>query len=179
MKKYRITYNNGGKLDTDTLDSLHTASMRMQKLFADGCTNLQIEEYEDDITNIVKTYEDACKVLRVEPISRKTNMVMFTSDRDTSEVFTLSILQSANFLALLKLETITAALNEGWKPDWEDKRQTKWSVWYDAEMKKFWFDECSMQSTSSSRLYFKTRDLAEYAAKQFGDLYRQLLIEQF
>ena len=68
------------------------------------------EDYEE-ITDRVKTYEDACKVLGVEPINEQNAKAQgFRSDE----------------IARRKLETIAAALNEGWKPDWNNTDQYKY-----------------------------------------------------
>ena len=77
-----------------------------------------------------------------------------------------------------KLKVITEALNEGWTPDWSDEGQQKWFPWFDFRGGRFVFDAVSYRYTYSilgSRLCFRTRELAEYAGKQFEDLYNQFL----
>lgn len=72
------------------------------------------EDYEE-ITDRVKTYEDACKVLGVEPINEQNAKAQgFRSDE----------------IARRKLETIAAALNEGWKPDWNNTDQYKYYPYF-------------------------------------------------
>lgn len=132
------------------------------------------EDYEE-ITDRVKTYEDACKVLGVEPINEQNAKAQgFRSDE----------------IARRKLETIAAALNEGWKPDWNNTDQYKYYPYFyiqeNAKGKGSAGLSCacaghSASSTAAfvgSRLCFYASRLARYAGNQFTDLYEQILIEK-
>ena len=132
------------------------------------------EDYEE-ITDRVKTYEDACKVLGVEPINEQNAKAQgFRSDE----------------IARRKLETIAAALNEGWKPDWNNTDQYKYyPYFYIQENAKgkgsagLSFAGTSYAAASTyahfgSRLCFYASRLARYASNQFTDLYEQILIEK-
>lgn len=132
------------------------------------------EDYEE-ITDRVKTYEDACKVLGVEPINEQNAKAQgFRSDE----------------IARRKLETIAAALNEGWKPDWNNTDQYKYyPYFYIQENAKgkgsAGLSYASTYHTASytfallgSRLCFYASRLARYASNQFTDLYEQILIEK-
>lgn len=131
------------------------------------------EDYEE-ITDRVKTYEDACKVLGVEPINEQNAKAQgFRSDE----------------IARRKLETIAAALNEGWKPDWNNTDQYKYyPYFYIQENAKgayaglsYASTHCAATYTSAyfgSRLCFYASRLARYAGNQFTDLYEQILIEK-
>lgn len=132
------------------------------------------EDYEE-ITDRVKTYEDACKVLGVEPINEQNAKAQgFRSDE----------------IARRKLETIAAALNEGWKPDWNNTDQYKYyPYFYIQENAKgkgsagLSYALTSYAATNTfayfgSRLCFYASRLARYASNQFTDLYEQILIEK-
>lgn len=132
------------------------------------------EDYEE-ITDRVKTYEDACKVLGVEPINEQNAKAQgFRSDE----------------IARRKLETIAAALNEGWKPDWNNTDQYKYyPYFYIQENAKGKGSAglsyaCTVNAASyssahiGSRLCFYASRLARYASNQFTDLYEQILIEK-
>ena len=131
------------------------------------------EDYEE-ITDRVKTYEDACKVLGVEPINEQNAKAQgFRSDE----------------IARRKLETIAAALNEGWKPDWNNTDQYKYyPYFYIQENAKGAFAGLSCAAANNaasdaaaalgSRLCFYASRLARYAGNQFTDLYEQILIEK-
>ena len=132
------------------------------------------EDYEE-ITDRVKTYEDACKVLGVEPINEQNAKAQgFRSDE----------------IARRKLETIAAALNEGWKPDWNNTDQYKYYPYFyiQENAKGKGSAGLSFASTNGaaaytfanvgSRLCFYASRLARYASNQFTDLYEQILIEK-
>lgn len=132
------------------------------------------EDYEE-ITDRVKTYEDACKVLGVEPINEQNAKAQgFRSDE----------------IARRKLETIAAALNEGWKPDWNNTDQYKYYPYFyiqeNAKGKGSAGLSCADTSYTAayaaahfgSRLCFYASRLARYAGNQFTDLYEQILIEK-
>lgn len=132
------------------------------------------EDYEE-ITDRVKTYEDACKVLGVEPINEQNAKAQgFRSDE----------------IARRKLETIAAALNEGWKPDWNNTDQYKYYPYFyiQENAKGKGSAGLSYASTANaaactvayfgSRLCFYASRLARYASNQFTDLYEQILIEK-
>lgn len=132
------------------------------------------EDYEE-ITDRVKTYEDACKVLGVEPINEQNAKAQgFRSDE----------------IARRKLETIAAALNEGWKPDWNNTDQYKYyPYFYIQENAKgkgsaglscanTHYTAATTYAYLGSRLCFYASRLARYAGNQFTDLYEQILIEK-
>ena len=132
------------------------------------------EDYEE-ITDRVKTYEDACKVLGVEPINEQNAKAQgFRSDE----------------IARRKLETIAAALNEGWKPDWNNTDQYKYYPYFYIQENAKGKGSAGLSCASSnyaataatayfgSRLCFYASRLARYASNQFTDLYEQILIEK-
>lgn len=114
--------------------------------------------FSQKITDRVKTFEDACEVLGLDPYSQFTTY------------------DSADEIAYKKLKIIIRALNEGWTPDWNNSSQYKWYNWF--YMDTFRFADASDRYSYSdvgSRLCFKSRELAEYAAKQFLSEYKALL----
>lgn len=132
------------------------------------------EDYEE-ITDRVKTYEDACKVLGVEPINEQNAKAQgFRSDE----------------IARRKLETIAAALNEGWKPDWNNTDQYKYYPYFYIQENAKGKGSAGLSyattaiaatntyATFGSRLCFYASRLARYASNQFTDLYEQILIEK-
>jgi hypothetical protein len=112
------------------------------------------------ITDRVKTYEDACEVLAVDP-----NVGYFGTPDE---------------IAYSKLKRIVRALNEGWTPDWNNENERKWSPWFYLNSPGFRFsasycDFTNTNATGGSRLCFKTEELSTYAAKQFLEIYKTLL----
>lgn len=177
MKTYRLTRKPDTQLGD--FDTKADASTYAQDYMDDNddltIFDFNIEEVELQDPAKIQTYEDACEALGVEPMDEQAMAAAgFRPDE----------------IARRKLETITAALNEGWKPDWNDKSQAKYAPW-------FWIEPRPCQTTAGlacaitnnvpantyasvgSRLCFKNVDAARYAARQFTDLYALILVENY
>lgn len=160
---------------------------------------MEWEATENDnrpVTERIKTFEDACAELGEDHLY----VQMFRDIYDKSEKAGANV--NCDVVAYLKLRVITAALNEGWEPQFtEDEwRYYPWFyLWTDeelAEKTEEWKRErclTTMQyhrgewaglafaystyapstahATFGSRLCFKSDTLAEYAGKQFIDLW--------
>jgi hypothetical protein len=121
-----------------------------------------------DITKRVKTYDDACAVLCIEPENEEVlTKLGFTKDE----------------IAYRKLKTITKALNEGWIPNWANSNEYKYWPWftYSGASAGFAYAVTSYAASSTaaafgSRLCFSTRELATYAGTQFIDIYNELIL---
>lgn len=122
----------------------------------------QEELTKTDITDRVKSFEDACKELGV----RTSDIVLSSDDVDES--------------AYKKLKVITLALNEKWRPDWTNTGEVKYYPWFDLSSGSgLSFNGVVAQDSTSfvgSRLCFKSRELAEYAAGHFLDIYTDFFI---
>lgn len=90
-----------------------------------------------------------------------------------------------SIIAFYKLTIIIRALNEGWEPDWSNWDECKYYNWFyvekgeDQRSSGFRYDDAYCAHTyagTCSRLCFKNRELAEYAAEQFKKLYREYLL---
>lgn len=120
------------------------------------------------ITARVQTYEDACAVLEEQPINeQEMKLAGFTDDE----------------IIYRKIKTITRALNEGWLPDWNNSNQKKYYPWFDLSSGGFVFDGTyygysHADAGYASRLCFPTLELAEYAGKQFTELYKGFILIQ-
>jgi len=117
------------------------------------------------ITDRIKTYEDACVELGVEPLDeKKLRSFGFTDDE----------------INYRKLKTVTKALNEGWVPDWTNSNQAKWYPYFRLSSGAFVFDDayCGYSDANAgggSRLCFKTRELAIYAGEQFLEVWTTII----
>lgn len=153
------------------------------------------------IIDRVKTFEDACRELgEYHPYVIQFNEIFdsFLDGADPKD--------SIDIVSYLKLRIIIAALNEGWKPNWADENEYKyypWFVFYTQEEYDNMSEEdrgvlfggyayygaragfvCaysnnvpSVTSASvGSRLCYKSRELAIYGAKQFGQIYADYLL---
>lgn len=127
------------------------------------------------ITDRVKSYEDACRVLLLDP-ALSLPYLMDTEDPDQK-----------NDNATKKMKIIVRALNEGWVPNWKDSNESKWQNYFNMNPTKqedpsgfglafnytsYWYANTFV----GARLVFRTSELAEYAGKQFIAIYADMLV---
>ena len=83
-------------------------------------------------------------------------------------------------IAYILLKMLAKSLNDGWVPDWSNSNEYKYVPWFEMKGSSgFRFYVCDYWhalSAVGSRLCFKSSELAEYAGKQFQDLYKQFMI---
>lgn len=152
-----------------------------------------------DITERIKTFEDACKELGSDhPLVlayQNTNLRDAEVANDNKDI-----------IAYMKLRIIVAALNEGWEPQFipGEYRWSPYFVLYTKDeidemdektrarvvYRSFNFanadggvsyafsgyDSAYVSAFIGSRLAFKTDDLAEYAGKQFIEIYADFML---
>nr|UWI25000.1 MAG: hypothetical protein [Bacteriophage sp.] len=122
----------------------------------------------DNITDRVKSFEDACQVLGIS-----TNV---------PEVKGLPRKHQKAIIANYKLIVIAEALNEGWKPNWQDSDEYKYYPWFDmSNPAGVGFSNTSYAASSTSahigsRLCLKNRELAIYFGQTFTDLFNDSLL---
>ena len=123
----------------------------------------QAKENKIPITERVKTFEDACQVLGIDAIKFEITGM----DSDVGSI-----------AAYMKLIVIARALNEGWKPNWANSNEYKYVPWFKENGFGLSFVYCAYWFSITfvgSRLCFKSRELAEYAGKQFESIYQEYL----
>ena len=140
------------------------------------------------VTERIKTFEDACRELgESHPLVKEWQMCGQNLSHDLE--------------AYLRLRIITAALNEGWKPQFT-KGERRWYLGYDLITKEqydkpsaedksrvvyrsnsfaasvdcvsyaqAYYDASSVSTVFGSRLAFKSKILAAYAGRQFAEIY--------
>lgn len=161
--------------------------------WVDGVLTL-VDEKPQDVTERIKTFADACRELGSDHpfVKAYDGYVSHIHQHDMNDY---------DLVAYLQLRIITAALNEGWEPQFT-KGEPRWYFWYDLITKKQYdklsaedksrvvgrggFDAnasyglvCSYASYASShsyshygsRLAFKSEKLAAYAGRQFAEIY--------
>lgn len=121
-----------------------------------------------------KTFEEACTLRG------------YDADKILPDVSMYPAKHQKAMIAYAKLIVISEAINEGWEPDWNDGDEYKWYPWFDMEVDKnnpsgFRFlvtnyDYAITYTTGGSRLCFKTSAEAEYAAKEFLELWRDMMV---
>lgn len=145
-------------LSFDEANLLHSGANQERKLELE---ELFPELKPKDIRDRVKTYEDALEVLRRDHF-------------DENNLYPREI-------ARRMLEIIIEALNEEWKPDFNDIRQSKWYCFYYVSSSGL---GCSISSYSPTaaithfgvRLCLKSKELADYIGEQFENLYKEMLL---
>lgn len=118
------------------------------------------------ITERIKTFEDACQILGIDPAT--VIPALQGQSRDAMSI-----------IAYCKLIIIIRALNEGWKPNWKDSSQWKYYPWFDMSGSGLSYDDYGHVISFScvgSRLAYKSEELCEYAVEQFADLYKDFLL---
>ena len=154
---------------------------------------------QKDITNRIKTFEDACNEL-----GSSHSLVLAYQNTNLRDEEVAK--PNKDIIAYMKLRIIVAALNEGWKPqfipgeyrwfpyfilytkDEIDKmdEETKARVVYRSNNSAdalggvsyadSVYDSASVNANIGSRLAFKTEELAEYAGKQFAEIYADFML---
>ena len=160
----------------------------------DGVLTL-VDEKPQDVTERIKTFEDALDELEVRAANGDNTAKMLYDDWHNVTT------DSDDLIAYLQLRIITAALNEGWEPQFT-KDERRWYFWYDLITKEQ-YDKLSAEDKSrvvgrggslanalyglvcanaiyasslsytnhGSRLAFKSEKLAAYAGRQFAEIY--------
>lgn len=149
-------------------DLYRTASPEIKQMLEDTFGK---EFFNQSITDRVKSYEDACAILGLDPHASMPDV----SDSPKED--------QRSYIAFHKLVVITRALNEGWRPDWTDTDQPKWFNWWYVNTESAGL-ACAYSSHApstafasiGSRLCFKSEALADYAAETFKGLYEQYLL---
>ena len=124
-----------------------------------------------DVRDSVKDFGDACYELGKDHVFFKEYVLCQENGC------------SNDLIAYLKLRIITAALNEGWEPKFDSMEQ-RYFPWFNAIRGKICVP-CKVDSFTDSLsrtaftscghfLAFKSKELAEYAGKQFMDIYSDL-----
>lgn len=80
-----------------------------------------------------------------------------------------------------KVKLIVKAINQGWYPDWKDRKQYKYFPWFEIDKAGAF---CLSVGNSAflvsvavgSRLCFESSEKCRYAAEQFWDIYKQFLL---
>ncbi len=86
----------------------------LKDLYGDDVCNV-------DITDLVKSFEDACEILSIDP--------------DLPDASMLPEKDGKSIIAYYKLTVIIRALNEGWVPIWKDGGcNTKYWAWFDGRV---------------------------------------------
>lgn len=158
------------------MKTLQISEQKARELYKSGSGELRsiLEEsfgkdfFSQKITDRVKTYEDACRELSMNPLDENKLMKLGLTKHD---------------IAYQKLVTIVKSLNEGWVLDVCDNRVYRWYPWFvtNGSPSSFafggsFYDNAFATAGSGSRLCFKNKELSEYCGKQFIELWKQFIL---
>ncbi|MDR2919713.1 MAG: hypothetical protein LBV72_10170 [Tannerella sp.] len=87
-----------------------------------------------------------------------------------------------HFAAYYDALVVVEALNEGRKPDWGNTDERKWYPWFDMSPAGFAFgssdcDRGNAGAGSGSRLKLFSEEMADYAAKQFPEIWEKVQLK--
>ena len=123
--------------------------------------------------NELKTFEDACKVERLDP---KKVIPTFTGypakDRK-------AMIAHAKLVIIVRAANKLANNGKAWKPDWSNGRWDKYYPWFYMASSGFRYNVYAYWSSASdvgSRLCFISREAGEYVGKQFVKLYKDYFV---
>ena len=155
-----------------------------------------------DIMERIKTFDDALQELNTKALSGDETAAILLADYESNA----DNIKNPQILAYMRLAIIAYALNEGWEPKFttDEYRYYPWFCLYtQKEIDKMDEEDkgrvlgrshynasayagvaCSNTVSASAhsytncggRLCFKTRDLAEYAGKQFLDIWAEFMM---
>lgn len=147
-----------------------------RQLYPNACNEFKVLLEENfgkkslikDVTERIKTYEDACAETGEAPIDESKMLKEgFTYDE----------------IVYRKLKTITKALVEDWEADMTDTKVNKWFPVFKVDKGSpsgfaflySYFDCSSAGAGDASRLCFPSERLANYAGKQFLEFYIEFI----
>lgn len=120
----------------------------------------------------LKTFDDACKVLGLDPTKAIPDLSSFQS-RDQ-----ISITAYSKLVIIARAANQIANDGKEWIPDWDNGRYKYWPYFYSGSS-GFRFRGCvSWYSASNvgSRLCFISREVAEYVGETFVDVYKDFMV---
>ena len=128
-----------------------------------------VDNTPKDVRDRIKTFEDACAELG-------ENHQYVRAYREWMRIF---YAECDDITAYMKLHIITTALNEGWEPQLVDG-ESRWYPWFINKYSSLVYANAVIAGSYSSsnygvRLALKSKELAEYAGKQFIDIYKDFL----
>jgi len=140
----------------------------------------KIEDF--DINSGIIKFTTESIIERIKSIDDAINEL----GEDDEDVKALRVIENLSIpkhiISQLQSIIIAKALNEVWVPDWNDSSQYKYFPYFDMESSSaggFVCNDYGSRGTYAavgSRLCFKSRELAEYAGKQFKDIYEEYYV---
>jgi hypothetical protein len=136
-----------------------TAPPELKAILLENYSN---EFFSEDITDRIKTFEDACEYNNTNP--KASRFVNGTRNQIYQE----------------RVAEIVKALNQGWVPDYDDSSEYKYSPYFYLNAPGFRFYDSfyvftSSYTTGGSRFALKSRKLSDFAGAHFVKEYEMWL----
>lgn len=154
--------NNTIEITKDSaVKAYENASAKGKKLLEDL---LGKKHFQKSILERIKNFDDVLTELEIS----KTDFEFASKGLTKDEI------------AYREVKLIAEALNEGWQPDWTNSSEAKYYPWFTMGSPSgvgFSYDGCGHWRSHSgvgSRLCYRSKELAEYAGKQFLSIYKEL-----
>lgn len=125
------------------------------------------DEQPKSIMDKVKSWEDAKNIIKPEFWIKSFGVIAHDVQSEITKNNIPSEKHALSLLATSQLMVIAEALNEGWNPDFNSLKDTKFFV----VMQKNKLIVYQTQIVKQYLICFKSMELAEYAMNQFEDLW--------
>ena len=145
----------------------------MKKMFGE-------EVFKSNVMDRVKTFEDACRELNIDPVK-------WLEENETNKM-------DAHVLAYLKLCIIAKALRGSWKPNWANTDEWKYYPWFKivpavvgsadngSKLGVSVLNSLLVASDSNAdyggALASETEEIAIYFGKQFAEIWKEYLLAE-
>lgn len=145
----------------------------MKKMFGE-------EVFKSNVMDRVKTFEDACRELNIDPVK-------WLEENETNKM-------DAHVLAYLKLCIIAKALRGSWKPNWANTDEWKYYPWFKIVpavvgnahhgsklgVSVLYSDYVASYSAAAygGALASETEEIAIYFGKQFAEIWKEYLLAE-
>lgn len=121
----------------------------------------------------IKTFEDACKVLGIDPATSLPDVTNVPEDMREAVI------------GHCKMMIVAKAINGDWSPNWNDHNEWKYYPWFyvhpdnaSGSRLSFYVYVIAYSVTHvGSRLCFKDEETAEYVGRQFAGLYETFFLK--
>lgn len=155
MKTLKLT-------DQEARSIYKTADASFKKLLE---SNWSKEFFSEKITDRIKNFDDVLEIIG----ERYNDVIPWINPKNKDQ-------EAQN--ALAKIQCITRAYNEGTELDWTNHSQYKYYPWFEKKCGEWSVLVVGYDFTFAglgSGCYFKSRELAEDAAKKFIEIYKDYL----
>ena len=145
----------------------------MKKMFGE-------EVFKSNVMDRVKTFEDACRELNIDPVK-------WLEENETNKM-------DAHVLAYLKLCIIAKALRGSWKPNWANTDEWKYYPWFKivpavvgtaSHGSKLGVSVLRSNTVASHSIAYcggalasETEEIAIYFGKQFAEIWKEYLLAE-